>query len=666
MSKGGAEVPRLFPHLLEAEADMPAEMYIYAVTKVFVEFLRNHEANHELQSQGCFFVLVTTAYTLMRSGVEVGFFRKCYARLLIQNPATPLNHTSSDLVLLRVTVIGNEMWHDVRVRELESVLRHREELIRSLEGTVAQKESELSFVLKEKFELSKVVVASRSASLSCAPSYLGAQRVSSAETSAESFDDSAESPGGCTAVDPNAKPSSFSLQLTDLGDAHVEEGLSKEHFGTCGLAEGSQGGHSTSTEGRSCETPDGSEIKDLEPHDKDGQSSCRKIHDSKVLHWQENEDPVHAGGCRLRPALHTESRSDDLENAAVSEEVDDKFLTPSHSKQIISQAEHANPTKPDPHSATSTCTPTAQSRSESPSAARSKPLLADALKYLSSNRWRLDSKSKRPAGAGKPTCVTRSEDSLVRELAVQNDDFPTAKGSSALWPDIEDTVANAEEDVDGGMEASDPASMHSGTRVQTQARIDAEAETSDVLAMHDELSSKIDALQNAFEEICQELDAVRKENRALNRLSCLDDKHTHSSAQSSGSEVPPATEGETCTPPLPSALKCYILPENGKLQCRSPKQLNDCTMEQLKAAINSLEQKLHEAQMDRQRLEESKCKTDAALAATQEELKETKMQLTSLEKQCKLLQDIDKRTWRALEMLILAKDTGDGISDNNI
>ncbi|XP_026193333.1 myosin-3 [Cyclospora cayetanensis] len=552
----------------------------------------------------------------------------------------------------------NKVGDSVRdqVRELESVLRHREELIRSLEGTVAQKESELSFVLKEKFELSKVVVASRSASLSCAPSYIGAQRVSSAETSAESFDDSAESPGGCTAVDPNAKPSSFSLQLTDLGDAHVEEGLSKEHFGTCGLAEGRQGGHSTSTEGRSCETPDGSETKDLEPHDKDGQSSCRKIHDLKVLHWQENEDPVHAGGCRLRPALHTESRSDDLENAAVSEEVDDKFLTPSHSKQIISQAEHANPIKPDPHSATSTCTPTAQSRSESPSAARSKPLLADALKYLSSNRWRLDSKSKRPAGAGKPTCVTRSEDSLVRELAVQNDDFPTAKGSSALWPDIEDTVANAEEDVDGGMEASDPASMHSGTRfqaelffkalmVQTQARIDAEAETSDVLAMHDELSSKIDALQNAFEEICQELDAVRKENRALNRWV--------------GTQ-----EENLCREQGISAVTAAL--QNGKLQCRSPEQLNDCTMEQLKAAINSLEQKLHEAQMDRQRLEESKCKTDAALAATQEELKETKMQLTSLEKQCKLLQDIDKRTWRALEMLILAKDTGDGISDNNI
>ena len=58
--------------------------------------------------------------------------------------------------------MGLLLW-GLQLRELEGVLRHREDLIRSLEGAVAQRDSALSFVLKEKFHLSKAIVASRAA-----------------------------------------------------------------------------------------------------------------------------------------------------------------------------------------------------------------------------------------------------------------------------------------------------------------------------------------------------------------------------------------------------------------------------------------------------------------------------------------------------------------------
>lgn len=81
-----------------------------------------------------------------------------------------------------------------------------------------------------------------------------------------------------------------------------------------------------------------------------------------------------------------------------------------------------------------------------------------------------------------------------------------------------------------------------------------------------------------------------------------------------------------------------------KLQLEEPgMQLGRCTSEEVQKALHSMEKKLREATIEIRTLEDSKRRSDAALVAVQQELKETRSQLAFMEQQYKLLQDLDNR-----------------------
>ena len=82
-------------------------------------------------------------------------------------------------------------------------------------------------------------------------------------------------------------------------------------------------------------------------------------------------------------------------------------------------------------------------------------------------------------------------------------------------------------------------------------------------------------------------------------------------------------------------------------------QANEFTLEQMKTALCNMEQKLKEANAERRILEESRSKSEAALAAMQEELKETQRQLAFMEQWCRLMQDMDNRVGNFISLIIL-------------
>lgn len=110
------------------------------------------------------------------------------------------------------------------MRELESVLKHREDLIRSLEGTVAQKESDLSFLLKEKFRLSKDIIASRSTARA---HHIGSQGASGGSTENCSVNPGHCKAGGCKLEGLSATVKNGDFEVTQEGEAS-QKGPHKE------------------------------------------------------------------------------------------------------------------------------------------------------------------------------------------------------------------------------------------------------------------------------------------------------------------------------------------------------------------------------------------------------------------------------------------------------
>ncbi|CDJ36569.1 uncharacterized protein EMH_0090700 [Eimeria mitis] len=172
-----------------------------------------------------------------------------------------------------------------------------------------------------------------------------------------------------------------------------------------------------------------------------------------------------------------------------------------------------------------------QGHSETRPAGSSKALLADAAAYLGSNGWRLNRNCRlKPAGNADGSASTRvpgpvasaSTDNEPQSLSEQqskersSDDGEDVEERCAEIPVSEERENGVKEEENGisGIQPIDAGDTQSGSKVglasqqrlrisqvQTQAMIDAEAETSDVLEMQDELSSKIDILQSAFEEV---------------------------------------------------------------------------------------------------------------------------------------------------------------------
>ncbi|CDJ31819.1 uncharacterized protein EMH_0070050 [Eimeria mitis] len=412
-----------------------------------------------------------------------------------------------------------------KLRELEGVLRHREDLIRSLEGAVAQRESDLSFVLKEKFQLSKAIVASRVSSS-------GAAATSSSNGISNPATPSPK-PGGVSfclpavhaentpqgsSADCNRKPKTVYLCTKD-SKTNEEETAKQRSNGSSADEEvtGSQPTADVSLEG-----PQQSEIQ--------LSSANETTQEKRITAAGMKEAPMQPAASVAD--LHTSQSTGD----GVSRRV--RHQQPPTASEVNPVANKTNETEPEvletgvtPVDATAEDSGGLQGHSETRPAGSSKALLADAAAYLGSNGWRLSRNCRlKPAGNADGSASTRvpgpvasaSTDSEPQSLSEQqskersSDDGEDVEDRCSEIPVSEERENGVKEEENGisGIQPIDAGDTQSGSKVglasqqrlrisqvQTQAMIDAEAETSDVLEMQDELSSKIDILQSAFEEV---------------------------------------------------------------------------------------------------------------------------------------------------------------------
>ncbi|KAL8431400.1 hypothetical protein Efla_001755 [Eimeria flavescens] len=537
-----------------------------------------------------------------------------------------------------------------KVRELESALRHREELIRSLQGAIAQRESDLSFVLKEKFQLSKEIVLSRSAAQACLSTSQGTQRMSSAETSADSLGEkSAAAECGMT---PDLSPfhSYVSAKQTQQEcDESIKREAINQQLDQC---------HEEQLFEALLE-PDAQEInlaETAEQHAADGVPDVEQGEASGTA-----ESSQHQQGKFAIPR-----------GASLKGQLDGNNYLPSSgcsiSKSVkFDEKEHGN-------AARSASPPIASHVHIDPTFTEvTRTSLADAAAYLMSNKWRLRSSENNEEGVAASSPSARASDGIPASRISVRDAKKTESGNSDPYGSADEadercTLTNCPPQE---WKATESSTTPNSLRVQTQARIDAEAETSDVLAMHEELCLKIDFLQKAFEEICQELDAVRNENRVLARNASADRaaptlKVPESSTPSKANVT---RKEDVCdaalrldkenAPALPQYMdnggefdERRLLGGEGGQQtsyednsAKQPEENNG----RLQQTLERIESLLQQTQCWHQ---EGRCRSEGELLAVQNELEKAQRQVGMLEERCKILQDVNDRTWRMLEALI--------------
>ncbi|KAL8454573.1 hypothetical protein Emed_000294 [Eimeria media] len=370
-----------------------------------------------------------------------------------------------------------------KVRELESALRHREELIRSLEGTIAQRESDLSFVLKEKFQLSKTIVASRSAAQPCnVNTQLGVQQLSSADTAADTV-------GSFRGESAYSASIGSSHSLSTLPRSHSQNHACREEP-LC--EEAVQGGlnDTVAQEAQACEAPRKVEFEEESQSHTHGNT---EVIDSGVS----EDDASSRGGTHLRHRRDVNSVAKKVEEGSFFEEKRVDSLSPiACQAQWDGRSEDTAGGSPllvggDLGSAGSTTALTATS-TEQAFGGRRRASLEDATAYLKNNRWRLEADERDRAALApirQPSPVHLV--GLEENKPIGQDFHPTTTEhlhSSESAAESEEEVAKLTRVSPRDVKAAGPANAANSLRVQTQARIDAEAETSDVLALHEDLS----------------------------------------------------------------------------------------------------------------------------------------------------------------------------------
>ncbi|KAL8450788.1 hypothetical protein Emag_003076 [Eimeria magna] len=473
-----------------------------------------------------------------------------------------------------------------KVRELESALRHREELIRSLEGTIAQRESDLSFVLKEKFQLSKTIVASRSAAQPCNANTLpGVQQLSSADTVADSV--------GSFRGDP--------AYSAPIGSSHglstLPRSRSQKH--TCRdpplCEEAVQGGlnDKIAQEAQACEAPREVEFEE--------ESQSHKSGNTEVIASEAKEDDVSLRrGTQLRFPHDVNSLARAVAEGNSSEEERVVSLTPiARQAQWGSRSEGTAGGSPlllddDLGSAGSTALLTATS-TEQAFVGRRRASLEDATAYLNNNRWRL--KADECGRAAPPPIHPPSPIYLVgleeKEPVGQDFGFTAAEllHSSESAGESEGDVSNLTRAPPRDVKAADPANAANSLRVQTQARIEAEAETSDVLALHEGAQTRVYAV---FKVSVYNMCSYIRDPPIMPSVTDTEKSHGH---------------------------------DPGKLQ----------------TTLDRIEKFLRETAVHRCH---SGCRSNAEFVAIQEELKQTQRQLVIMEQRCRILEEIDSRIGR--------------------
>ncbi|KAL8272685.1 hypothetical protein Esti_003389 [Eimeria stiedai] len=535
----------------------------------------------------------------------------------------------SNAVSLRVS--------EKKVRELESALRHREELIRSLEGIIAQRESDLSFVLKEKFHLSKTIVASRSAAQPCnVTTLLGVQRLSSADAVADSVGH------GSAAY---SAPIGSSHTLVTLPRSHSQHDACCEEA-LCEEAVQSGLDDKVVQESRTCRAMSKFGFED-------SSQTHRPVDTEVIASGAEEDDLSSRKGTQLRPLQ-------DANSAARGLEVEGSFSGEKRAFSVSTIACRAEwdgrsedtrggcplALEDDLGSAGSTAL-LADTSIKRAFSGRTRTSLEDATVYLN-NRWRLKADKCDEAALPPiqhPSPVHRGGHEEKR--SVGQNFYSTATEAvkfSESGVELEEEVSKLTQESRRDVKAADPANTSNSLRVQTQARIDAEAETLDVLAMHEELCSKIDCFQNAFEEICQELDAVRNENRVLVQNASTDRPHT-STPEFSVSPANPQFQGQISflwsSTTQKEANSMSTIPE--RLSMTDTMKPHEHGSEKSQTTLERIEKLLRETAVHRCHNEGHGCRSDAEFLAIQKELKETQRQLGIMEQRCRILQDIDNR-----------------------
>ncbi|CDJ65090.1 hypothetical protein, conserved [Eimeria necatrix] len=559
-----------------------------------------------------------------------------------------------------------------KLQELQSVLKHREELIRSLEGAVAQRESDLSFVLKEKFHLSKEIVASRSASQpSGGPCPFGVHQNASVPVQSTTVGNgiSLQPANSCTAGEPQAE--AFAAQRLQPESSSCSDPEDRSGVGVpCSFSGTSRGPKSDSR--KAPKRNDCGEAEELSPKRvtwRETQSPNR-LSTEEIDGAEEMEGTAPADAPREVGALAATSQSASSahscprQSGAAEGDSTVKQELPVEPGLSFSGDEDTVSIGLPPEAPEKSCSATSAADprrnelrpSKCSETSRSKDLLANAAEYLDLNSWRLDKNlAQAEQYNGCMAVSVASEGKHKAEEAKLDERGRVETRNNTRNIHFSTAIDQDRKVVDGAGEGGDPTDspdLHSGTRfqaelffkallVQTQAMIEAEAETSDVLEMQDELSSKIDFLQNAFEEICQELDAARKENRALVQRISLND--TQKNPITEPSEMPTASNKRT----------------TNSGECASSLSQASLNLTRTVAGIQkehheeSMEEKLEKALLQIRSLEEKYARSESALSTAQAALNEARNQITFLQQRCELLQEFDKRTWQLLEKLML-------------
>ena len=323
--------------------------------------------------------------------------------------------------------MGLLLW-GLQLRELEGVLRHREDLIRSLEGAVAQRDSALSFVLKEKFHLSKAIVASRAAACqssageSCSSS--NCSNSSSNGSSSTSQPKAPSKPGGVSFALPAATMlvhehdafpassegcSSNSEQTRECGDDACES--NKE------AATGELSSTSTDGEVRALQQAGNASLEELKTQKREPQLAAPSESDEgkQTNTSVRTEGSLQAANLHANPSAADEGDSirgdrqkpsfGESELKVSASNTDEKEFNGMQTKEAA--AHLVTEGKGDLHCCREMKPPV-----------HSKALLADAAAYLGSNGWRLSK-----------NCLVKLKDNGGLSSTADAEGFPSTCGS---------------------------------------------------------------------------------------------------------------------------------------------------------------------------------------------------------------------------------------------
>lgn len=366
-------------------------------------------------------------------------------------------------------------------------MKHREELIRSLEGAVAQRESDLSFVLKEKFHLSKEIVASRSASQpSGGPSSFGVHQSASVPVQFRTVGNgiSRQPANSCTASEPQAE--AFAAQRlqpesSDCSDPEDRSGIGV-HCSVSGTSRGSRKNSRKAPKGSGCGEAEELSLKRVTWRET---QSPNRLSTEEIDGAEEMESTAPADAPREEEALAATSQSASSPHSCLQQSgaaegdspvKQELTVEPGLSLSDDESNEDTVPIGLPPEAPEKSCSATSAADprrnelrpSRCSETSRSKNLLGNAAAYLDLNSWWLGKNVAQTEQYND--CMAASVASEGKHKAEEDGRGPVETRKNTRSIHFTTAVDQERKVVDGAGEGGDPTDSsdpHSGTRVRT-------------------------------------------------------------------------------------------------------------------------------------------------------------------------------------------------------